>query len=186
MPRMASSVIDRSTRRAWLRGAMGMSFAVFATAHAQLGYDVQPWVGATPPLRLDDLDGRPLDLASLAGKAVLLNFWASWCEPCRAEMPSLERLARRREADGLLVLAVNFKESVPTVRRFLERTPLAFPVVLDRDGAAAKDWQVRVFPSTVLIDRIGRARGVVRGEMDWEGDAADALLRPLLETRTRI
>lgn len=189
MRRMGSSSLPRPTRRAWLRGAMGMSLAALATApataQAQPGYEVRPWVGATPPLRLDDLDGRPLDLAAWRGKVVLINFWASWCEPCRAEMPSLGQLARRREVDGLAVVAVNFKESALTVRRFLERTPLAFPIMLDRDGTAARDWQVRIFPSTMLIDRNGRARGVVLGEMDWESDAAGALLRPLLDAQAR-
>jgi thiol-disulfide isomerase/thioredoxin len=186
MARMASPAHHGSTRRTLLRGAAGMWLAALATeAVAQTGYEVRPWLGATPPLRLDDLDGRSWDLQSFAGRALLLNFWASWCEPCRAEMPSLERIARRHEADGLTVLAINFKESGGTIRRFLERTPIGLPVLRDGDGAAARAWQVRIFPSTVLVDRSGRARGVVLGEMDWEGEAAAGLLRPLLEAKTR-
>jgi thiol-disulfide isomerase/thioredoxin len=186
MARMAPPAHHRPTRRALLRGAAGMSLAALAKVHAQPAYEVRPWIGATPPLRLEDLDGRLWALESFGGRVGLLNFWASWCEPCRAEMPSLERLARRREADGLTVLAINFKESAATIRRFLEGTPIGLPVLRDGDGAAARAWQVRIFPSTVLVDRAGRARGVVLGEMDWEGEAAAALLRPLLDAKTRV
>ena len=172
-------------RRRWLRIAAGALLAGGALARAQPGYAVHPWVGTAPALRLADLDGHPWDLVALQGKVVLLNFWASWCEPCRAEMPSLERIAHRHQGDGLVVLAVNFKETAPTIRRFLERVPLALPVLLDHDGAAARAWQTRIFPSTVLVDRAGLPRGVVRGEMDWTGDAAQALLQPLLAGKPR-
>jgi thiol-disulfide isomerase/thioredoxin len=173
------------TRRRWLRLAAGTSFVPGAVARAQPAYELRPWVGVAPALRLADIDGIAWDLAALQGRVVLLNFWATWCEPCRAEMPSLERVARRHESEGLTVLAINFKESAPTIRRFLERVPLALPVLLDRDGTAARAWQTRIFPSTVLVDRAGRPRGVVMGEMDWAGEAAEALLQPLLAGKSR-
>jgi thiol-disulfide isomerase/thioredoxin len=116
----------------------------------------------------------------LHGRPVLLNFWATWCEPCREEMPSLQALARRHESDALAVLMVNYRESESTIRRFLERTPLALPVLLDRDGSAARDWTSRVFPTTVLIDRSGRPRHQVVGAVDWAGDDARQWLRELL------
>jgi thiol-disulfide isomerase/thioredoxin len=150
------------------------------TLRAQPAYEVRPWVGAAPRLKLDDIDGRRWDLVALQGKVVLINFWATWCEPCRAEMPSLDEAARRHAAEGLTVLAVNFKESASTIQRFLAQTTIELPILLDRDGAAARAWRTRIFPSTVLVDRLGRARGVVVGEMDWTGDAAAALLQPLL------
>jgi thiol-disulfide isomerase/thioredoxin len=153
--------------------------AALAMAGAARAHQVRPWTRAVPPLLLNDLDGKPWDLSALQGRAVLLNFWATWCEPCREEMPSLQALARRHEPDTL-VLMVNYRESAPGIRRFLERTPLALPVLLDSDGRAAHAWTSRVFPTTVLIDRSGKPRHEVVGAVDWSGDEARQWLRDLL------
>lgn len=170
------------TRRALL------AWAVAAPFGAEAGYLLRDWPPgqAVPALHLNDLDGKAWSLADLRGRAVLLNFWATWCEPCRAEMPSLQALAHRRAGDGLVALTVNYQESEPTIRRFLERTPIALPVLLDRDGAAAKAWTPRVFPSTVLIDRGGRPRRVVVGEVDWNGEAPTQWMADLLASVSRV
>jgi thiol-disulfide isomerase/thioredoxin len=154
--------------------------AALAFASAARAHQVRPWTGAVPPLVLNDLNGTAWDLATLRNRVVLLNFWATWCEPCREEMPSLQALARRHEGDALVVLMVNYRESEASIRRFLERTPLALPVLLDRNGSAARDWTSRVFPTTVLVDRSGRPRQQVVGAIDWAGDEARQLLRELL------
>jgi thiol-disulfide isomerase/thioredoxin len=151
-----------------------------ATGVHAAGYQVRPWTRGVPALALSDLDGKAWDLQALQGRAVLLNFWATWCEPCREEMPSLQALAQRHAADALQVLMVNYRESERTIRRFLERMPLALPVLLDADGHAARDWTPRVFPTTVLIDRSGRPRAQVVGAVDWNGDEARQWLRDLL------
>lgn len=131
---------------------------------------------ATPPLALPALDGSSWRLADAKGRVVALNFWASWCEPCRAEMPSLEQAAVRHAAAGLVVVAVNFKESEAAIRRFLERTPVGLPIVRDGDGTTTRGWEVRIFPTTVLVGRDGRARYSVVGEVDWNaGPGADWL-----------
>jgi thiol-disulfide isomerase/thioredoxin len=127
---------------------------------------------ATPAVELSGLEGPTWQLASARGSPVLLNFWATWCEPCRAEMPALQQLARDHAAEGLQVVAVNYREPEAAVRRFLATTGLALPVLLDREGAAAKSFDVRIFPSTVGIDRSGRARFVVTGEFDWSSPLA--------------
>lgn len=146
------------------------------------GYEVLPWKSRQPipALQAIDLNGQPWRLSDLRGKAVLINFWATWCEPCRAEMPSLQDLAQRHGPDSLVVLAVNFKEPATTARRYVERSDLRLPVLLDTDGALARRWDVKVFPSTILIAADGRVRGVVRGELDWSGTAAAQLVAPLL------
>lgn len=148
---------------------------------------VKPWPAGqrVPPLALDDLEGRSIRLADLRGKVVVANFWATWCEPCRAEMPSLAALSRQHPADALVVLAVNYQESEPRIRRFMEAVPMPFPVLLDRDGAAGRAWTRRIFPTTVLIDGTGRPRHVVTGEYDWAGADAARLIEPLLRTATR-
>jgi thiol-disulfide isomerase/thioredoxin len=102
---------------------------------------------------------------------VLINFWATWCEPCRAEMPSINRLRASLGAQPFAVLAVNVGESEPRIRRFLEQVPLDFTVLLDRDGAASKAWRARVLPMSFLIGPDGRIRYTVIGEYDWTQDA---------------
>jgi thiol-disulfide isomerase/thioredoxin len=155
-------------------------FAALAVAAAARAHQLRPWTSAAPPLALNDLNGKPWDLSALQGRVVLLNFWATWCEPCREELPSLQALAQRHEADSLVVLMVNYRESEPGIRRFLERTPLALPVLLDRDGSVTRAWTARVFPTTVLIDRGGRPRHQVVGAVDWSGDEARKWMRELL------
>ena len=180
-----SSMPDRlarpGRRRALLAG-LGLAAAGWPALQARAGYLVRPWAAgrAAPRLELTDLAGEPWSLAAFKGRAVVMNFWASWCEPCRAEMPSLELLAQRHESDGLVVVAINYKEQVRAIRRFLEVQPVTLPILLDRDGAAAGAWTPRVFPSTVLVDRAGQPRQVVVGELDWTGAAARELVEPLL------
>ena len=140
-----------------------------------------PWPSGrpTPALELPQLDGPLWRLAAAQGQVVVLNFWASWCEPCRAELPSLELLAARLEAERVAVIAVNFKEGEGTVRRFVQQNALGLPVLRDADGSAAKAWGVRVFPTTVLVARSGRAVASVVGELDWTGPQARQWLSAL-------
>lgn len=145
------------------------------------GYQVKPWDARqrVPTLSAADLKGQIWSLAGLKGRAVLLNFWASWCEPCLAEMPSLQTVAQLYGPDKLVVLAVNFKQPLPTIQTFVQKTALELPVLPDPSGLLAKQWGVKVFPSTVLIDTQGRVRAVVQGELDWTGKDAKPLLQSL-------
>lgn len=149
---------------------------------AMAAHTARPWPAGkpTPEFALTDLEGKVWTLATLRGKPVLLNFWASWCEPCRTEMPSLELLATRHERAGLTVLAVNYREALPAVQRFLDVQPVSLPILLDREGDTTAAWTPRVFPTTVLIDRSGMPRHQVMGGLDWLGADAAALLLPLL------
>ena len=162
------------------------AFAVFGfglgAAGVRAAYLVRPWAPGkpVPKLELDDLAGKRWTLASARGQVVVMNFWATWCEPCRAEMPSLELLAARLEHDDVTVVAVNYQEPIPAIRRFLEAQPVTLPILLDRNGDATNAWTPRVFPSTVLIDRSGQPRHIVLGELDWNSAAARALVEPLL------
>lgn len=170
-------------RRRQVLGLLGaaslVSAAVPATANS--GYDVQPWgpKQAAPVGDLVDLEGQHWSLPALRGRVVLLNFWAGWCEPCRAEMPALQTLAAR-ESERMVVLAINLKESFDAIARFVQSTGLVLPVVRDVQGDIAKAWGIRIYPSTVLIDTEGQVRGVVRGALDWAGPEGDRLWQPLL------
>jgi thiol-disulfide isomerase/thioredoxin len=168
------------------RQVLGLSLAALAASAvpgaARAAYLVRPWPEGKPApvFELTDLDGRAWNLNALKGRMVMLNFWATWCEPCRAEMPSLELVANRHERAGLVVLAVNYKEGASVIKRFLDQRPFSLPILLDRDGAAAGAWTPRVFPTTVLIDRHGTPRHSVLGDLDWMGPEARELIEPLL------
>jgi peroxiredoxin len=156
-----------------------LALVLFAAglAHAQL----KPWNGGpTPPFGLQTLDGRNVRLEDYRGKVLLVNFWATWCEPCREEMPSMNRLRAAFAGRPFEVLAVNFGEAEPRIKRFLEELPLDFPVLLDRNSAVAKAWRVRVLPASFLIGPDGRIRYAVIGEFDWSGDAARKAVTTLL------
>ena len=137
----------------------------------------------TPSLRLPRLDGTTWSLDEQRGHPLLLNFWASWCEPCREEMPALVQLAQREQASGLRVIAIDYREPADAVRRFLDATPLPLDVALDADGGAAKAFDVHAFPSTVAIGRDGRVRFVAMGECDWTGARSRHWLDELLGRR---
>lgn len=160
--------------------AAGGVLAVAGAARAAGPSDASPgfihrrWPAGrpTPPIELPAWEGAPWRLADARGQVVVLNFWASWCEPCRSELPSLELLAERHAGDRLQVLAVNFRETDAAIRRFLAQSPLSVPILRDSDGAAARAYAVRIFPTTVVFGRNGRAAFTVTGEVDWTGPAA--------------
>ncbi len=148
---------------------------------AVTGFEVSPWTGSLAPLDLLDVTGRRWRSSDLQGRPALLNFWASWCEPCRAEMPSLQALADRYGPDRLLVLTINFKELPARVIRFAQTTGVTLPMLLDRDGQLARQWGVKVFPTTLLVNRRGQARSRVQGELDWGDQAAEKILTHLIK-----
>jgi thiol-disulfide isomerase/thioredoxin len=171
------------TRRALITTLLGSAVGARAADATGLpGVQLRPWPrsASTPGLELPSWTGAPWSLAAARGQVVLLNFWASWCEPCLAELPSLELLAERHRHDGVQVLAVNFRETDGAVRRFLAKTGCTLPILRDADGGAARAWGVRVFPSTVLINRDGRATLTITGELDWTGAEARRWIAPML------
>lgn len=144
--------------------------------------ELKPWSGgATPALELEDLGGRTHRLADYRGKVVLVNFWATWCEPCRAEMPSIDGLRSALDGKPFQVLAVNLAEPLSRIEKFAGTMPLHFPLLRDRDGAVAKAWRARLLPASFLIGRDGRIRYVAYGELDWTSDAVRAVVDRLLK-----
>lgn len=135
-----------------------------------------------PGLRLTDLDGKIHDLADLKGKLVLVNFWATWCPPCRREMPSLERLSRYMAGKGLVILAVNVGESADTVFAFtgqLEPQP-NFPILLDQDSKVLRAWPVKGLPTSFMLDRQGRITYRAVGGREFDDPGMVALIEGLL------
>jgi thiol-disulfide isomerase/thioredoxin len=130
---------------------------------------IKPWSG-TPRLALSGraLDGHGVDLEALQGHVVLVNFWATWCEPCIAEMPSIERLRAKLGGQPFDVIAVNYGESRERITEFLQRQHVSLPVLLDPGQEAANAWNAKGLPMTFLVDADGRVRYWVFGEMDWD------------------
>lgn len=139
------------------------------------------WKGppAAPPINLYTPDGEPFALSSLRGKVVLVNFWATWCEPCVTEMPSLQRV-RDKFAQNFEVLGVNYQEGPARIKAFVDKSGITFPIVRDSDGAVAKAWGARIFPASYLVDRAGHVKHVLIGSADWTGLKLVSTLRALL------
>ena len=165
-----------------------MAAAAFAAAATFAGAeaDLKPWKGqATPKLAGVDIQGKPFDLESRRGRVVVVNFWATWCEPCRDELPSLERLQKARDGKSLEVVSVNFGEMPERIRTFLEREFVELPVVLDRDKEAAGRWKVGGLPMTFIVDAGGRIRYQVYGERKWDDAQTLAVVDKLIAEAPR-
>ena len=158
-----------------------LSLALWVGA-AAAATELKRWDGGPPPpLELEDMEGRVHRLADYRGKVVLINFWATWCEPCRAEMPSMDRLRSSLKGKPFEVLAVNLAEPLSRIEKFTAAMPLSFPLLRDRDGAVGKAWRARLLPASFLVGRDGRIRYVAYGELDWTSDAVRARVNELLQ-----
>jgi thiol-disulfide isomerase/thioredoxin len=134
-----------------------------------------------PDFTLSDLDGRSYTLSQLRGKVVIVNFWASWCPPCRAEMPSMEQLHRELSGKGLVMLAINIeKEGRSTVPKFLAATPHSFPVLLDDREVVQRRYGVNKFPESFIVRKDGVIDDKIIGAIDWADPSAVAYFRDLL------
>jgi peroxiredoxin len=138
-----------------------------------------------PDFSLRDLGGKQVRLKDFRGKVVFLNFFATWCDPCRLEMPAMERLHRANKDKGLVVLAVDIRESARTVRGFIQELKLSFPTVLDEDGSVAYMYAVRPVPATYLIGRDGKILWRAFGAREWDSREAHQYFSSLLDGRKR-
>ena len=156
-------------------------FLIAATATAADLSKMKPWEGgATPQLALKDLSGKQNGLSQHRGKAVLINFWATWCAPCVKEMPALQKLADNLAGENFVLLTVNFGEGEGRIEPFLKKLGLALPVLLDRDMSVTKAWGARGLPATYLLDAQHRVRYRVLGELEWDHPAVEQKIRELL------
>ena len=134
-----------------------------------------------PDLELPTLQGKSISLKSLRGKVVFLNFWATWCLPCRHEMPAMERLYGRLKEKGFEILAVSIDaRGEEVVAPFVKKLGLTYPILLDRDMDALRAFGVRGMPTTFLIDREGRIAHLAVGPREWDGKDALKLIRGIM------
>ena len=134
-----------------------------------------------PDFTVPGLTSPHLSLSSFRGQVVFLNFWATWCPPCREEMPSMERLYRRFKARGLTILAISIdSRGAEVVAPFVKHFGLTFPIGLDPKSEVANRYLLRALPTTVLIDRGGRIAAFAFGARGWDSSAAHAVIETLL------
>ena len=143
---MLSSKLNSWMRATALAGALAVSSMVGASA------------SMAPSFSLPSRSGDTVSLAQLKGKVVMLNFWASWCGPCRQEMPLLEQMHKRYSALGFTLVGVNVDANSKDAEEWLSKTPVSFPVLFDRESKVSKLYDVNAMPSTVFIDRQGNVR----------------------------
>jgi cytochrome c biogenesis protein CcmG, thiol:disulfide interchange protein DsbE len=133
---------------------------------------------AAPEISLLTLAGEEISLSDFRGHPVIINFWATWCPPCRAEMPAMQRAFLDYQDEGVIFLAVNStsQDSVSAVENFIGQYGITFPILLDKEGDAMDSYQISSLPTTYFIDRSGIIREVVIG-----GPMAEALLRTRID-----
>ena len=126
-------------------------------------------------------EGKKMGIDDLKGKFVVLNFWATWCPPCRLEMPSMEKLYQEFKGEGLEVVAINFMESEKPIKSFLKENGFTFPVLLDKKGEIARKYGVHGLPVTYLIARNGNLLAKSMGYKDWYKPDTRRLISTLLK-----
>jgi peroxiredoxin len=147
------------------------SVLVVGTLVASLAWAAQTLSGPAPSFSLPSRDGATVSLADQKGKVVMVNFWATWCVPCRQEMPHLQALYERYENLGFELLAVNVEDNPEGARKWLAETPVTFPVLFDAKNTVSKLYKVTAMPSTVLIGRDGNMRFIHHGyKPGYEGE----------------
>ncbi|HZF19596.1 MAG TPA: TlpA disulfide reductase family protein [Burkholderiales bacterium] len=169
-----------SPRRA-MRALLSLALLAACCAASAAGGELKPWSGgATPSLALRDLQGKEHKLADYRGKVVVLNFWATWCDPCREEMPSMQRLQDKLAGKPFAILAIDYGEGAPRINDFLKKIPVRFTVLLDRDTSAAAAWKVKVLPTTLVLDPQQRIRYSVVGDLEWDSQSVEDTIKKLL------
>jgi cytochrome c biogenesis protein CcmG/thiol:disulfide interchange protein DsbE len=162
--------------------ALGMAWTFQSrvpAAAAGTGQIASPREGfPAPDFTLPALGGGDIRLADQAGQVVIINLWASWCPPCRAEMPAIEQVYVANRDRGLVVLAVNstYQDNEDSAARFAQDLGLTFPILFDRDGAVSRRYRLRALPTTFFVDRRGLIRSVVVG-----GPMSPAVLQSQVE-----
>ncbi len=133
---------------------------------------LKPYQGnlSNPQFSLTDMQGDTHNLEQYRGNIVLVQFWATYCTPCRKEMPTMNRLIQKMEGKPFKIVTINMAESQDMVQAFLDEVPVDFPVLLDRDGATIGEWKVFAAPANFILDKNGKIVFTLYGAIDWDAD----------------
>lgn len=168
---------------AWL--CLVVAAGAFASSRAMeaLGLGSPPVLRAAPDFSVRTLSGERLTMKGLQGKVVLINFWSTWCAPCRWEMPVLDTLYRHHESRDFVVLGISIDRSEDVVRTFVEETGVTFPIALDPEQTIADTFRVMGLPGTFIVGRDGYIKAYGYGPREWDKPEAADLVRSLLEAK---
>lgn len=175
-PVARSSIAMMRARAGWV--AVGAFLFLMGTVASA---DALSTGSRAPEIGLKDLKGNLVRMSALKGRVVVVDFWASWCAPCKDEMPVLDRLYRKYRGEGLVVVGVNQDRSDVNVRDFLRRAPVSFPVVRDQDHRVARRYQPGKMPSSYVIDRHGIVRHVHEGFSARDAKSIEREVHELLQ-----
>ncbi len=164
-------------------GIVGVALALALAVSPCTANDLEVVPGAplAPVLDLEDLAGHGHRLSEYQGRVVLINFWGSWCGPCVAEMPRLQRLQDSLAGKPFSVVMVNLGESRLRIRHFRDQRGLSLDFLIDRAGDGSREWGVDIVPASFLVDAQGRVRYRAEGEMTWDEPAVRARMEELIE-----
>ena len=136
---------------------------------------------SAPDFTLTDIDGKSHRLSNYRGKVVIVNFWATWCPPCRAEMPSMQRAWQKLKKQNVVMLGVDVGEDEDTIFKFTADYPVEFPLLMDHDSSVISRWPVRGLPTTFIIDPKGHIAYRAIGGRDWDSPELLDKVRALLK-----
>ena len=134
-----------------------------------------------PDFVLADIDGNQYRLSDYRGQVVIINFWATWCPPCRAEMPSMQRAWQQLEKEGILMLGINVGEDEDTIFQFTANYPVEFPLLMDQDSRVINQWPVRGLPTTFVMSPEGKITYRAIGGREWDDPDLLAMVRALMQ-----
>ena len=158
---------------------LGFTFQQVQAAAGQL---TEYWGDLTSPeIKLPDLQGRQHSLTDYRGNVVLVQFWATYCTPCRTEMPTMNRLIKKMRGKPFKIVTVNMAESSEQVRQFLQEVPVDFPVLMDSDGSTLNRWKVFAAPANFILDKRGKIIFTLYGAIEWDSDEMVGRLNALSE-----
>ncbi|MBI3995974.1 MAG: TlpA family protein disulfide reductase [Nitrospirae bacterium] len=164
---------------------LGCDQATPNTAATAISKEEAPKIGyLAPNFRLINLDGEDVSLIGMTGKVVFINFWATWCGPCKAEMPSMETLYQDYKDKGLEMLAVSSDmEGALVVQPFVEKLGLSYPILLDTDFRVDDKYMIQSLPTTILVDRNGVITHRIMGAWNWDSPESRNMIEKLLKTK---
>jgi peroxiredoxin len=149
-----------------------------STTQASNQFAQSPGNTSAPDFTLSSPDGQQISLSDYEGQVILVNLWATWCPPCKAEMPTINAFYETHKEDGFVVLAVNSQEGASTVKNFIQNNGFTFPVLLDTQGQVMDRYHVRALPTSFIIDRNGVIQHIQTGEITSQ--QLQAIVEPLL------
>jgi peroxiredoxin len=156
----------------WVSVASAVAPALAAEELAAMDLGPPPQPLAAPDFNLPTLSGGTMALNDLRGKPIVVHFWTTWCQPCKYELPLLEKFYREHKARGVVVLGITVDASVDVVRKYLAERDFTFPVLLDPDYAVADQFRLRGLPGTFIVGRDGYIKGRGHGPREWDSPAA--------------